>query len=382
MQTRALQIALATPSIRGHRGVPVILWGPPGVGKTSVVEAIGEAMGLPVKTIIASIHDPTDFGGLPIALADRVKFLPPSWIVDLVEAGDAILFLDELTTAPPAVQAALLRLVQERRIGDIELPEGVAIVAAANPPEIGGNELSDAMANRFVHLQWNITPDELVSGLTAGWGSIEPLPYIDEKTHREAIRKWKSVVASLISRNTSLASTRPAERKYAFASPRSWEVTAHLAATCELTGDVRLGESPSETFVQLMMGALGSGAAMPFIQFVKTIDIPDPRDVLNGVVNPPALNDDALFVLINEMFRLCEETEDQKWWKRLFEILAKEYDNQRDIIMVPLIRALRSRNNAAVRNAIKAHPKLADAVSKRNKDVLSIARVDSSTPPR
>lgn len=345
------------------------------MGKTSVVEAIGEVMDLPVKTIIASIHDPTDFGGMPIALGDRVKFLPPSWLVELVEEGNAILFLDELTTAPPAVQAALLRLINERRVGEIELPQGVAIVAAANPPEIGGNELSDAMVNRFVHLDWTITPDELVQGLTSGWGKPEPLPPIDPETHRAITQKWRSVFASFISRNTATAYTKPADGEYAFASPRSWEMAARLAATCEIVGDVRLGESPTETFVQLILGTVGSGAGMPLIQFIKTLDIPDPRDVLDGKIEPPALADDALFVLIHEMFRLCEEKELPQWWERLFKILAEDYKSQRDVTMTPLISALRRKDNAAVRKAIKMYPKLAERISQQARDVLEIARI-------
>lgn len=375
MQTRALQIALATPSIRGHRGVPVILWGPPGVGKTSVVEAIGEAMGLPVKTIIASVHDPTDFGGMPVASGDRVRFLPPSWLVELVEAGDAILFLDELTTAPPAVQAALLRLINERRVGEIELPRGVAVVAAANPPEIGGNELSEAMANRLVHLSWNITPDELVNGLAGGWRIPEPIPPIDPETHRSTIKKWKSVFASLISRNTSLASTRPADGEFAFASPRSWEIAAHLAATCELVGEVELGRSPSETFIALMTGALGSGATIPLVQFIKTIDIPDPREVLSGKVPPPKLSDDALFVLINEMFRHCMESENMEWWGKFLHIVAYDYPNQRDVVLIPILRTLRGDETEPLRKALIHHRDLADTIVEVSGDVLKIAQI-------
>jgi MoxR-like ATPase len=115
--------------------VPVLLWGAPGTGKTSAIRAMAGAMDLPCETVIASIREPSDFAGLPIVVGGEVRFAPPAWARRLAEAGRGVLFLDELSTAPPAVQAALLRVVLERAVGDLTLPDEVAVVAAANPPE-------------------------------------------------------------------------------------------------------------------------------------------------------------------------------------------------------------------------------------------------------
>ena len=114
---------------------PVLLWGAPGTGKTSAIRAMAQAMGLPCETVIASIREPSDFAGLPVVVGQGVRFAPPAWAQRLAGAGHGVLFLDELSTAPPAVQAALLRVVLERVVGDLELPAEVAVVAAANPPE-------------------------------------------------------------------------------------------------------------------------------------------------------------------------------------------------------------------------------------------------------
>src|ERR1700761_5871610 len=119
--------------------VPVLLWGAPGTGKTSAIRSMAEAMDLPCETVIASIREPSDFAGLPIVVGEVVRFAPPAWARRLAESGRGLLFLDELSTAPPAVQAALLRVVLERAVGDLTLPDEVAVVAAANPPEQGAD---------------------------------------------------------------------------------------------------------------------------------------------------------------------------------------------------------------------------------------------------
>src|SRR6202161_1878549 len=151
--------------------VPVLLWGAPGTGKTSVIRAMADALGWPCETVIASIREPSDFAGLPVVVGEDVRFAPPAWARRLAEAGRGLLFLDELSTAPPAVQAALLRVVLERVVGDLDLPAEVAVVAAANPPEqaADGWDLSAPLANRLCHLTWEINPRLVADGLAGGW---------------------------------------------------------------------------------------------------------------------------------------------------------------------------------------------------------------------
>ena len=71
--------------------VPVLLWGSPGTGKTSVIRSLAEAIGLPSETVIASIREPSDFAGLPIVVRDGersgVDFAPPRWAQRLAAAG-------------------------------------------------------------------------------------------------------------------------------------------------------------------------------------------------------------------------------------------------------------------------------------------------------
>src|SRR3982751_3495586 len=177
LQLEALTLAVAAD-------LPVLLWGEPGIGKTAALTQLADALDLPLTTVIASVHEPSDFSGLPIVGADPavqgVPMAPPDWAVRLARTGRGLLFLDELSTAPPAVQAALLRVVLERRVGALELPAGVRIVAAANPRSTAadGWELSAPLANRFVHLQWTYDHDVVVRGLGGTW-PVAGLPRLD-----------------------------------------------------------------------------------------------------------------------------------------------------------------------------------------------------------
>jgi MoxR-like ATPase len=92
-QLEALTLAVAAD-------LPVLLWGEPGIGKTATLNQLADGLGLPLTTVIASVHEPSDFAGLPVVGDDPatqgVPMAPPDWAVRLVRAGKGLLFLDEL----------------------------------------------------------------------------------------------------------------------------------------------------------------------------------------------------------------------------------------------------------------------------------------------
>ncbi len=269
---KALAIAIQS-------GVPTLLWGPPGTGKTTTIRAIASALELHCETIIASIREPADFAGLPIPSEDGVRLAPPNWAVRLFRAGRGILFLDEITTAPPAVQAALLRVVLERVVGDITLPEEVAVVAAANPPEqaAGGWDLAPALANRFCHLKWRLDVAVWCDGMVAGW----PTPTIPRlpKGWEVGITAARALVASFIKARPHLLLVVPREEHQAgqaWPSPRTWDMAARLVAATKAAGE---GE---EVELELMAGCVGEGAALEFLSWRRSLDLPDPEVLLQN----------------------------------------------------------------------------------------------------
>jgi hypothetical protein len=257
--------------------VPVLLWGAPGTGKTSAVRAMAAALGWPCETVIAAIREPSDFAGLPVVREHGVQMAPPRWAKRLADTGRGILFLDEISTAPPAVQAALLRVVLERVVGDLDLPEGVVVVAAANPPEqaADGWDLSAPLANRFVHLDWTVEPAAFAQGLAGGW---EPptVPQLPEGWE-DAITYTRGLISAFITVRPGLACELPADAARAgrgWPSPRTWDMAARLWAAADAA------EASTEATTALITGAVGEGPGIELLMWEMEMDLPDPEKVL------------------------------------------------------------------------------------------------------
>jgi len=260
---------------------PMLVWGPPGCGKTATIHAIAAALGAHLESIIASIREPSDFGGLPVVGADKtVTLASPAWARRLIDTIKRykILFLDEITTAPPAVQAALLRVILEGEVGDTSLPRDVAMLAAANPPEYaaGGWDLSPALANRFGHVPFDLEAGSWVTGMTAGFGApdmdgdMSAWPLHLAAAHAE--------VASFIHHRPALLLQMPSEEAKqgkAWPSPRTWFMFATMRAAHKASP-----MASTEGLGQLCACFVGDAAAQEFYTWFSTMDLPDPEELL------------------------------------------------------------------------------------------------------
>ncbi|MEV8626270.1 MoxR family ATPase [Streptomyces sp. NBC_01268] len=262
--------------------LPVLLWGEPGIGKTAALTQLAASLDLPLTTVIASVHEPTDFSGLPIVgedpAANGVPMAPPQWAVELVRAGRGLLFLDELSTATPAVQAALLRVVLERRVGALQLPPGVRIVAAANPraSAADGWELSPPLANRFVHLYWVHDVDVVVRGLGGVWPRAE-LPRLEEAGLADAVAFARRAVCGFLGARPTLIHRLPTtetRRGGAWPSPRSWEAAMTLLAFGTAAAVSR------DVLALLVRGAVGDGPGLELLAHIDRMELPDPEVLL------------------------------------------------------------------------------------------------------
>ncbi len=271
--------SLKSIGIAAQANQPVVTIGGPGVGKTSGISALARRMNMPFEIVIASLREPSDFAGLPIVGEHGVTMAPPAWAKRLHDAGKGILFLDEISTAAPAVQAALLRVVLDRVVGDLELPAEVRIIAAMNPPDqaAGGWEMSPPLANRFCHLPWGLNVGEWIDGMMQGFPEPE-FPMLPQGWE-SGIQNMRVLVASFIQhKQTSLfqCPKDDASASKPWPSPRSWTMAATLAAACKSVN------APLDLELPLVSGCVGDGHALEFTNWRDTLDLPDPETLIKN----------------------------------------------------------------------------------------------------
>jgi hypothetical protein len=255
---------------------PIYMWGPPGVGKSSLVRLACERLGLDLVDVRATLLDPVDLRGLPRLDGDTAVWTPPAF---LPRGGDGLLFLDELAQAAPLVQAACLQLTLDRRVGEYELPPGWTVVAASNRAEdrAGTHRLISPLLNRFLHLDLDVSPEDWqVWAVSAG---VAP-----------EVRAFLHYRPGLLFQFEAMANPR------AFPTPRSWQFVSDV-----------LARTPDELLLGVIAGCVGEGAAAEFLGYLRLYrELPDLDAVLARPDAAPVPQEPAvLYALVGALVERC-----------------------------------------------------------------------------
>lgn len=239
------------------RQLPVFIWGAPGIGKSSIVKQIAAHKELEFLDLRLSLLDPTDLKGIPFFNADTKEgvWAKPSFLPSDPQSK-GILFLDEINTAPPAVQASAYQLILDRRVGEYELPKGWSIVAAGNRENDRGvvYKMPPPLANRFVHFEMEVDFEDWKN-----WA------------YKQGIES--AIIAFLAYDKSMLFTFDPMSNEKSFATPRSWEYVDSI---------VKSGIE-NELILDSISGAVGREAAVGYLSFKKVMkELPDLREILNG----------------------------------------------------------------------------------------------------
>lgn len=233
--------------------VPVFLWGAPGIGKSSIVKQIAQSREIGFIDLRLALMDPTDLKGIPFydKESHTALWAPPAF---LPKEGEGILFLDELNSAAPSVQASAYQLILDRKVGEYELPDGWAIVAAGNREGDRGvtYRMPSPLANRFVHFEMDVDVDDWRLWAYKNGVDDRVISYISYKNEHLFTFDAKSDIKS-------------------FATPRSWEYVNSILKS----------RISSELLLDALSGAVGRDAAVSFLAFSKVMNrLPDIETIL------------------------------------------------------------------------------------------------------
>ena len=222
---------------------PVFVWGPPGIGKSSIVNQFADEMALPCVSLLGSQLAPEDIIGVPQIIDGRSRFCPPTMIA---REEPYCLFLDELNACSHEVQKAFYSLIQDRRIGEYALPEGSIVIAAGNRANDSAivKTMSSALINRMVHVHLKASHRDWLDW--AYGNSIHHLVIQYIETRPDHL--W----------------TQPPKHEEPFSSPRAWHM---LSDALHQFGD----GITNEQLGVLAFGCISPHHAGQFKAFVKQL---------------------------------------------------------------------------------------------------------------
>ena len=272
----------------------VMLWGPPGVGKSQAVKQLGKEIekNTGKKTHITDVRlllfNPIDLRGIPTANADKtlaVWLKPQIFQMDSSDGMINILFLDEISAAPQSVQAAAYQITLDRMVGEHKLPENCIVIAAGNrtTDKSVAFKMPKALANRLLHIE--------VEGSFKSWKEWAIRTGVNDK-----------VVGFLSFRQQHLMTFDSGNDDLAFATPRAWEAVSNI---------LKYVNSDVDKVYSLIAGVIGTGLAIEFRAWAKVYkDLPEVADIFEGKQPKIPTGTDAMYALCAAMTAYAREHKD------------------------------------------------------------------------
>lgn len=220
---------------------PVFIWGPPGIGKSALVQQFAAQVGLPCVSLLGSQLAPGDLIGVPQILDGVSRFCPPAMIA---RKDSYCLFLDELNACSHEVQKAFYSLIHERRVGEYVLPAGSIVIGAGNRAQDSAivKPMSSALINRMVHVHLKVSHRDWL-----------------EWAHKSGIHP---LVLDYIQNRPDHLWSQPPKHEEPFSTPRSWHILSDA-----LGG---FGEAiPDDRLEILAHGCLSPAHAAQFRAFIR-----------------------------------------------------------------------------------------------------------------
>jgi hypothetical protein len=284
---------------------PLFLWGPPGIGKSELVEGIANDLGGLMIDLRLGQMEPTDIRGIPFYNKDigKMDWAPPVELPDEETAAQypiVVLFLDELNSAAPSVQSAAYQLILNRRIGKYKLPDNVVMVAAGHRESDKGvtYRMPTPLANRFIHQEMKVD--------FASWQEWA----VNNRIHKDVVGYLSFAKQDLYDFDAKSASR-------AFATPRSWTFVSQLLDD----------NSDDDTTMNLIAGTVGEGLAVKFMAHKKVAGkMPNPADILSGKVKDLQVKEvSAMYSLVISMCYELKAAVENKTADKEFHDMADNF---------------------------------------------------------
>ena len=132
-----------------ERQRPILLMGPPGIGKTAIMEQVARECGISLISYTITHHtrqsaiglpfiSRKEYGGVEHSVTEYTMSEIVASVYDQIEASgiaEGILFLDEINCVSETLAPTMLQFLQYKMFGNHKVPDGFIIVTAGNPPQ-------------------------------------------------------------------------------------------------------------------------------------------------------------------------------------------------------------------------------------------------------